>query len=126
MQSKAARRERKLRVQIALRAWARRTLEATRQQQQREAGKRARDPKSYKETPTRKQRATPEEMIIRANRKRTRTQTTTAAETGRRLMAMITETADRVKQETENTMEARKRMRIDEMERKQDDDNPHS
>ena len=114
MQRKAARRERKLRVQVALRAWARRTLEATRQQQHRETAKRARDPITYKETPTRKQRATPEEMIIRANRKRTRIQTTTAAETGRRLMAMITETAERVKRQ--RTMETRKRLRIDEAE----------
>ena len=114
MQSRAARRERRLRVQDALRAWAKQTLETIRQQQHREAGKRARDPITYKETPTRKQRATPEEMIIRANRKRTRIQTTTAAETGRRLMAMITETAERVKRQ--RTMETRKRLRIDEAE----------
>ena len=114
MQSRAARRERRLRVQVALRAWAKQTLETTRQQQHREAGKRARDPITYKETPTRKQRATPEEMIIRANRKRTRIQTTTAAETGRRLMAMVTETAERVKRQ--RMMETRKRLRIDEAE----------
>ena len=101
-------------MQVALRAWAKQTLETTRQQQHREAGKRARDPITYKETPTRKQRATPEEMIIRANRKRTRIQTTTAAETGRRLMAMVTETAERVKRQ--RMMETRKRLRIDEAE----------
>ena len=112
MQDKAARRERRLRIQIALRAWAKRTLEETRRQQHREAGKRARDPKSYKETQTRKQRATQEEMIVRANRKRTRTQITTAAETGRRMMITITEMAERVKRQ--RLMEMRKRMRLDE------------
>ena len=46
--------------------------------------------------------------------KDTHIQTTSAAETGRRLMAMITETAERVKRQ--RTMETRKRMRIDDME----------